>query len=123
MGRPTVQVVGAPNLGHMTVMEYRHPVSQDEGLVLIVCDEHRGDTKFDEKVVDLRADLGAQGRVQVGKGLIHEKHRWPRCQGTRQGHSLLLASGERPRHSVGHGLKADKVQGLPDPVGALFPAG
>ena len=64
---------------------------------------------------DLGAHLGAELRVEVGQGLVHQAHRRARDDGAAQRHALLLAAGELRRLAVEQAREPEQVGDLRQP--------
>ncbi len=104
-------------------MEHGHPVTQDECLVLVVCDEDGRDPQLHEQMVDLGADLGPQAGVQVRERFVKEKNGGPRCQRPCKGYPLLLPTGQGPGHPVGNAVQPHQGEGLTHPFGTEVATG
>ncbi len=69
-------------------------VREGQGLFLVVGHIDGGDGQILLELPDLGAHLLAYLGVQVGEGLVEEKHVRVEDQGAGQGHTLLLAARE-----------------------------
>jgi hypothetical protein len=65
-----------------------------------VGDVDRGEAELVVQAADLEAHFLAQIGVEVGQRLIQQQHRGLHHDGARQGHALLLATGQLRRIAV-----------------------
>ncbi|MNO59880.1 hypothetical protein D3C76_504770 [compost metagenome] len=76
----------------LAVVHHRDAVGHQHGLVLVVGDHQGGDTQLALQLAQLGAQVLANPRIQRRHRLIQQQQRRCRRQGTRQGHTLLLAA-------------------------------
>ena len=92
--RVVEHLLGRPHLLDEAVFHDDDPVPQGHGLGLVVGDVDKGGVQLLPELDDLRAHLIAQLCVQVGQGLVHQKHLGLPDDGPPNGHPLLLTAGE-----------------------------
>ena len=109
-----VDLLGRAHLGHHALVHDDDVVRQGHGLALVMGDIDGGDAHLLLDAADLRAHGNPKLGVQVGQGLIKQKHRGFDNQGTGQGHPLLLAAGELVGHPLLHALQAHQLENLGD---------
>ena len=65
-----------------------------------MCDIDKGASRLHMESLQLVSHLKTELRIQVGQRLIHEENCRFRCQGSRDGNTLLLTAGELCRITV-----------------------
>ena len=112
--RCSVELVGRADLLDPTLPHHRDLVAEDERLVLIVGDEHRGDADVAEDSGDLGADVDAQAGVERRERFVEEENR--RIGGERSGErdALLLAAGQGVGQSVAEPDEVDQLEQFVD---------
>ena len=92
--RSLVKIAGGAELLELPVIEDGDAVREGQGLFLIVGHIDGGDGQILLELSDFGAYLLADLGVQVGEGLVEQKHVRIENQGARQGHTLLLTARE-----------------------------
>jgi hypothetical protein len=75
-------------------------VGEGHGLDLVVGDVDAGGAELLVLLADVDADLGAQGGVEVGEGLVEEEELRAADDGAAHGDALALAAGEGAGEAV-----------------------
>ena len=84
---------------------HRDAVGQHHGLFLVVGDEDGRHSKLALQPADLGARLHPQRGVQIGKRLVHQKHRRVAHHGAAHRHALTLPARQFGRPAVQQGAK------------------
>ena len=107
-----IELIGAADLEEPAEIHDADAVSEREGLLLVMRDEHRRDAKFALHLADRAAQLLADLGVESAEGLIEEQHLGLVCQSARNCNALLLTTGELRRQPFVHALERDQAQKL-----------
>ncbi|MNT10347.1 hypothetical protein D3C72_1451730 [compost metagenome] len=110
IGGALVQGIGRAHLLHDAVMHDGHAVGNRQGFFLVVRDEHGGQPQALLQGTDFLAHFQPQLGVQVGQGLVQQKHLGFDGQRTRNRHALLLAARQLARIAVAQFGHAHHVQ-------------
>jgi hypothetical protein len=104
---PVVELLGSRDLLQLALPHHRHAVAHGHRLDLVVRDVDGGRAEVPYEARDLRAQLHAQLRVQIGERLVHQKRL--RLTDDRAAHrdTLALAAGKRPRLAFQQLLEAE----------------
>ena len=94
-------------------------VREGQGLFLVVGHVDGGDGQVLLELPDFGAHLLADLGVQVGEGLVEEKHVRVEDQGAGQGHALLLAARELAGIPLFEARQVDQRQGVVHLLGDL----
>ena len=89
-----VELLRRTDLAELAVVHHRDAVGEIEGLLLIVRHVKRRDPEPLEKAAELRAGPFAEGRIEVGEGLVEEEEGWFDRQCPSQCDTLLLTAGK-----------------------------
>jgi len=121
IGRAPVEVGGGVGLQNAAVVHHRDPIRDPEGLLLIVGHDDRRCAGRSENVLDLGADTGAQGGVEVGEGFVEQDDRRIGGEGPGDRDPLLLAARELVGAPSALGGEADQVEHLGDACLPVLP--
>jgi hypothetical protein len=119
--RVSVELLWRPDLHQPTVHQQRDTIGQFERLFLFVRDQDRGDTNPIDQLTQLMAGAFPQRGIEIAQRLIEQQHGGSWCQGTRQGHTLLLPAGKRRHWSILQPVEVDEGERGSDPVAELRP--
>ena len=100
VGRTLIQNLRRPNLLNIPMVHDGNPITDRHRLFLIMRHIDRRNADAVLNLLDDRAHLNAQFRIEIGKRLIHQQNigRNGKCPG--QGNALLLTTGKTFRHPV-----------------------
>jgi hypothetical protein len=112
--RGVVDLAGGAGLLDLALVEHEHAVGEGHGLDLVVGDVDAGGAELLVLLADVDADLGAQGGVEVGEGLVEEEQLGAADDGAAHGDALALAAGEGAGEAVEEGLEAEHGGDLGD---------
>ena len=107
VGRAVVDVVGRPDLLHLTVRHHAQPVAQRHRLHLIVGDVDRRHRKLAVQALEVAADLVAQLRIEIRQRLVEQERLRLAHQRTPHRHPLPLPTRELT------GLAVEKLRRSP----------
>ena len=101
------------------LIEHADAVAYGESLVLVVRDQQRGRAVAAQDVAQFLRQTVAQAGIEVGEGLVQQQQLRTWCQGARQRHPLLLATGKLVRITSLQPSQTDQLQHLGDAFLAL----
>src|SRR5690625_1401869 len=111
--RPGVEVDGAVDLLDEAILHDHDAVTHRHGLDLVVGDVDGRYTQVLVQLGDGGAHLDAQLGVEVGERLIHEEHGRFTHDGTTQGHTLALTTGELAWTALQQVFDLQRLGGFP----------
>ncbi len=97
---PLVNVLGLSDVLDHAVFHNGDPVADSHSLFLVMGYVHGGNAHALLGMADNRPHLHTELGIQVGQGLIHQKHVWCNDKRPGQGNPLLLPAGQLARHAL-----------------------
>ncbi len=117
-----IHVGGAGHLDDSPFPHHRDDVAHRQRFFLVVGDEDRGGSGFDQDRAHLSPHPIPLGGIEVGEGLVQQDDLGLGCQRPGQSDPLLLAPGQFVGHAPGEPAEAHQAEDLGDPplpIGAL----
>ena len=127
-----LQALARPGQGHLenladtglrAVGEHHDPIGEQQGLIHIVGDHHRGDTSLLADLHQLLLEIAPGEGIQGTKRLIQQQQLGPDREGPGYGNPLLHATGEFGRAFIRRRAESHQLDVGLHNRGAFLPAG
>ena len=99
-----IQVIGVVPLVQMPFFNDTNDIANGESLHLVVRDKQCSGVGSFQNLANFKSQAFAQIDIEVGKRLVQQQEFGFGCQGSGQGHALLLTARELVRESILHAL-------------------
>ena len=114
IGRMVIEIKRSTNLLYNTAVHHDNAVCHGHGFDLIMGDIDHRRFKPSMQSLDLGSHLHTKLCIQVGQGLVEEKHFWVANNGAPHGDALPLAARELTRGALQERCKRKNVRSTTD---------
>ncbi len=110
VGWALVEIALAADLADASLGHHHETIRHGQRLFLVMCHHHGCQAEALLQFADFHPHLCAQLGIEVGQGLVQQKHVGPHRQRPGQGHTLLLSARECARQPVPQSAQPHHLQ-------------